>query len=62
MIKRIIGGQIRHALGATGAGFYVYLMDKGVEPTDIEAIISGIVAILSAAWSAYEKIKGEKKK
>lgn len=62
MWKRIVAGQIRHLLGAGGVGFFTYLVNQGVEATDIEAIISGIVAVAMAVWSAYEKYQEEKEK
>ncbi len=62
MLKKVILGQVRHLLSMGGSGFFGYLISIGVSPDDALAIGSGVVALLSAAWSAYDKYKEEKKK
>ncbi len=61
MIKKIVLGQIRHTLSMGGSGFFGYLVASGVDPSDVNALAAGIVALVSALWSAYEKYKQEKK-
>jgi len=62
MLKKIILGQVRHLLSASGGGFYIWLMNHGVEPTDIEAIATGVIAVIAAIWSGYDKYQQEKLK
>lgn len=60
MIKRIILGQLRHIMGAGGAGFTTWLIENGASASDAEVIVSGIISAVGFAWSFWDKYSSEK--
>lgn len=57
MFKKIILGQIRHLLGAGGSGLTTWLLAHGASATDVDVMISGLLAAIGFAWSAYAKYR-----
>ncbi|PCJ99976.1 MAG: hypothetical protein COA45_03955 [Zetaproteobacteria bacterium] len=61
MFKKIILGQIRHLLGAGGTGFTTWLLAHGASATDVDVMVSGLLAAIGFMWSAYTKYREDNK-
>ncbi len=57
MFKKIILGQIRHLLGAGGSGLTTWLIAHGASATDVDVMISGLLAAIGFIWSGYAKYR-----
>lgn len=60
MIKKIVLGQLRHLLGSGGAGLTGWLLANGAAASDVEVIVSAVIALVSAAWSIWDKRQADK--
>jgi hypothetical protein len=53
-MQAMILSAVRSTLIALGAGYFA---KKGLDPSALDALVAAIIAVLSAGWGVYDKLK-----